>query len=204
MKRLLLTAAAGLMIAGPLSAPAFAQQGYRDYNGGYQQQDDRNYRDDRNGDRRGDYGYDDRGYDDRAYNDRGYDTRGYGDRDWRRDGDRRNVSQHHDGDNVWRDVRRNARWNDRDHNGYYIGQQWHSGRPSARDCERRGYAPGYQPWKRGDRLGGGYNQRYREVDYRDRHVQRPPQGYRWVENDNGDLIMAALVGGLIAAIVSNQ
>jgi Ni/Co efflux regulator RcnB len=35
-------------------------------------------------------------------------------------------------------------------------------------------------------------------------VQRPPQGYRWVEDDNGDLIMAALVGGLIAAIISNN
>jgi Ni/Co efflux regulator RcnB len=69
---------------------------------------------------------------------------------------------------------------------------------------RRGFALGYQPWQRGERLGS-YSNRYREVDYRDYRVQRPPQGYRWVQDDNnGDLIMAALVGGLIATIISSN
>lgn len=188
MKRLLLATAAGLMIAGPLSVPAFAQQG------GYQsRQDDRAYND-RNGDRR---------YDDRAYNDRDGDRR-YGDRGDR--DNRRQTSQYHDSRTDWRDTRRNARWNDRDHNGYYVGRSWHGGQPSARDYNRRGFALGYRPWQRGDRLGN-YNQTYREVDYRDyrdRNVQRPPQGYRWVENDKGDLLLAALAGGLIAAIIANN
>jgi Ni/Co efflux regulator RcnB len=186
MKRFLLTAAAGLMIAGPLSLPAFAQQGrdgYSQRQDGYQGQD-RNYNDNRDSDR-----------------------------DWRRDGDRdrnydrdrgqRQASKYHDGKDKWRDNRRNARWNDRDHNGYYIGRDWHRGQPSARDYNRRDFALGYQPWQRGDRLGS-YNNRYREVDYRDYRLQRPPQGYRWVKDDNGDLIMAALVGGLIATIIANN
>ena len=43
------------------------------------------------------------------------------------------------------------------------------------------------------------------LDARGIRVQRPPQGYRWVkDDDNGDLILAALVGGLIATIISNN
>jgi Ni/Co efflux regulator RcnB len=181
MKRLLLTAAAGLMIAGPLSLPAFAQQG-RD---GYQRQDDR----------RQPQGY--QGQDRNYSADRN--------RDWDRDRDRgqRQASKYHGKNDKWRDTRRNARWNDHDYNGYYVGNNWHRGQPNARDYNQRGFALGYQPWQRGDRLGN-YNNRYQEVDYRDYRVQRPPQGYRWVKDDNGDLIMAALVGGLIAAIISNN
>jgi len=198
MKRLLLTAAAGLMIAGPLSLPAFAQQG-RD---GYQRQDGYQYRQDDRGQPQGyqvpvqqgrDYNRDS----DRDW--RGGDDRGRDDRDR----GQRQASKYHGKKDKWRDTRRNARWNDRDYNGYYVGNKWHRGQPNARDYNQRGFALGYQPWQRGDRLGN-YNNRYQEVDYRDYRVQRPPQGYRWVKDDNGDLIMAALVGGLIAAIISNN
>jgi Ni/Co efflux regulator RcnB len=170
MKRLLLTAAAGLMIAGPLSLPASAQQGYQ-----YQGQDHN-----RDWNR------------DNHHNDRDWNSRG-----------QRQVSKYHGNNEKWRDTRRNARWNDRDYNGYYIGNAWHRGRPSTSDYNRRGFALGYQPWQRGDRLGS-YNNRYQEVDYRDYRLQRPPQGYRWVKDDNNDLILAAVVGGLIAAIISNN
>ncbi len=196
MKRLLLTAAAGLMVAGPMSLPAFAQQGYGQ---GYQGQNYQGQRDQDRGYQGQDWGRnDDRGRDYGRNDDRG--------RDFGRDNDRgrdyRQVSQYHNGKQEWRDTRRNAQWNDRDHNGYYVGKAWRYGRPSAKDCRQRGFAYGYKPWQRGERLGS-YNQRYGEVDYRDYQVQRPPQGYRWVKNDNGDLIMAAIVGGLIAAIISN-
>jgi len=185
MKRFLLTAVAGLMIAGPLSLPAFAQQG-------------------RDGQRQGEYQsrQDDRGQQ------QGYQDNRDSNRDWRGGDDRgRNDraqrSKYHGKNEKWRDTRRNARWNDNDYNGYYIGNNWHRGQPNARDYNRRGFALGYQPWQRGDRLGS-YNNRYQEVDYRDYRVQRPPQGYRWVKDDNGDLIMAALVGGLIATIIANN
>jgi Ni/Co efflux regulator RcnB len=198
MKRFLLTAVAGLMIAGPLSLPAFAQQGRDSYG---QRQDGYQYRQDDRGQQQGYQGQD-----------RNYDNNRDSDRDWRRDNDRddryrgqRQASKYHGGKDKWRDNRRNARWNDHDHNGYYIGRDWHRGQPSARDYNRRDFALGYQPWQRqrGDRLGS-YNNRYREVDYRDYRLQRPPQGYRWVKDDNGDLIMAALVGGLIATIIANN
>jgi Ni/Co efflux regulator RcnB len=180
MKRLLLTAAAGLMIAGSASLPAFAQQGRGGYESRQDDRGDRNGNADRNDRRRGDTDNRDRNR-----------------------GERRQVSQHHDSNSNWRDTRRDARWNDRDHNGYYVGRTWHGGQPSARDYSRRDFSLGYRPWQRGDRLGS-YNQRYREVAYRDYRVQRPPRGYHWVENDNGDLILAALVGGLIATIISNN
>jgi len=197
MKRFLLAAAAGLMIAGPLSLPAFAQQGRDGYG---QRQDGYQSRPDDRGQQQGYQGQD-----------RNYSADRNSDRDWRnddrgrydRDRGQRQASKYHSGKDKWRDNRRNARWNDRDHNGYYIGREWRRGQPSARDYNRRDFALGYQPWQRGERLGS-YNNRYREVDYRDYRVQRPPQGYRWVQDDNGDLIMAALVGGLIAAIISSN
>jgi Ni/Co efflux regulator RcnB len=205
MKRLLLTAAAGLMIAGPLCVPAFAQQG-------------RTYQQDRPADPRTSQPYQGQPYQGQPYqgqqgrDDNRGDSRDWGrDDDQRRDGDRngrdsrnehRQMSQYHDSKSKWRDTRRNTQWNDRDHNGYYVGREWHRGQPSSRDYGRRGFQLGYQPWQRGDRLGS-YNQRYREVDYRDYRVQRPPQGYRWVKDDNGDLLMAAVVGGLIALVISN-
>ena len=203
MRRLLLTAAAGLMIAGPLCVPAFAQQG-------------RTYQQDRPADPRQVQPYQGQPYQGQPY--QGQQGRDWGrddnrdNRDWARDDDRRDgrdsrngrrqMSQYHDSRSQWRDTRRNARWSDRDHNGYYIGREWHRGQPSSRDYNRRGFQLGYQPWQRGDRLGS-YNQRYSEVDYRDYRVQRPPQGYRWVKDDNGDLLMAAVVGGLIALVISN-
>jgi Ni/Co efflux regulator RcnB len=61
-------------------------------------------------------------------------------------------------------------------------------------------------WRRGDRLGD-WNRRYHDVDYRDYRAYRlydPPYGYRWVRDDNGDFLLAALAGGLIAAIIANN
>lgn len=55
-------------------------------------------------------------------------------------------------------------------------------------------------WVRGHRVPGW--QRYREVDYRRYHLNRPPQGHRWVRVDNDFLLIAAgtgLIAGIIAA-----
>lgn len=216
MKRILLTTAAGLMIAGSISLPAVAQQGrgYQQtyptqqtqggYQGGYQGRDDGDHHRGDDSARRDDHGDRDYRSNDRDYRGNDRDDRRGDRRDGRRDDRRYQVSQYHDGHSAWRDTRRHASWNDHDHNGYYVGKKWHRGQPSARDYRQRGFALGYRPWERGDRLGG-YNDRYREVDYRDYRVQRPPQGYRWVQDDNtGDLILAALAGGLIATIIANN
>ncbi|MEZ5937067.1 MAG: RcnB family protein [Hyphomonadaceae bacterium] len=49
-----------------------------------------------------------------------------------------------------------------------------------------------------------YPNNYYVVDYRHRHLAPPPRGYRYVENDNGDLVLAAIATGLIAAIIASQ
>ncbi|HEY7800818.1 MAG TPA: RcnB family protein, partial [Hyphomonadaceae bacterium] len=67
----------------------------------------------------------------------------------------------------------------------------------------RGFQLGYKPWKRGDRLGY-YNGRYREVDYRAYRMKAPPRGYHYVQDDKGDIILAAIATGLIAAIIANN
>lgn len=184
MKRFLISTVAAVMIAGSVNLPAFADQGRGPQQGyGYSQGQDERHdnRYERRDDRR----------DDR------YD---------RRDDRRVQVSIYHDARTEWRDTRRHAVWNDRDHNGYYIGRVWYFGQPSARVYRQRGFALGYRPLHRGDRIIVSGNH-YREVDYRDYRdyrVERPPQGYHWVKSDNGDLILAALAGGLIAAIIANN
>lgn len=204
MKRFLISTAAGLMIAGTVSLPAFAQQGRGGAQPAYPVQQAQGHQS----------RPDDRGQTYRAPDPRNEQIYRVNDRDDRRGGYDRNdrhdhrdrvqqISRYHDARTEWRDTRRNASWNDPDHNGYYIGRTWYPGQPSARDYRRRGFALGYRPWQRGDRLGA-YNDRYRQIDYRDYRVDRPPQGYRWVQNDSGDLILAALVGGLIASVIINN
>ena len=133
------------------------------------------------------------------------------DRDWNNDRDR---NWNNDRDRSWndRDDRRDNRY-DRDHryqrfdsryhNGYYIGRTWHYGPPHANAYRMRGFQLGFKPWKRGERLGY-YNGRYREVDYRAYRMKAPPRGYHYVQDDRGDIILAAIATGLIAAIIANN
>ncbi|ANP45802.1 RcnB family protein [Candidatus Viadribacter manganicus] len=103
----------------------------------------------------------------------------------------------------WRDTRDDARWDDRRHNGYYRNNQWNFGPPQGR-YERDEVVYGYQPWQRGERLGY-YQDRYQEVDYRtDRRLRPPQQGYHWVRSDGGDLLLAAIAGGLISQVILNS
>ncbi len=104
--------------------------------------------------------------------------------------------QHHPRQS-WRDQRTDARWDDSQHNGYYQNNRWHYGQPTA---DQLNVQLGYHPWARGQRLGY-YNTRYQEVDYRQHHLRRPSHGYHWVEDNNGDYLLAAIAGGLIAQVV---
>ncbi len=46
--------------------------------------------------------------------------------------------------------------------------------------------------------------RYREVDYRDHRLKEPPRGYHYVRDGNtGEIVLAAIVGGLITALILN-
>jgi len=101
---------------------------------------------------------------------------------------------------YWRDTRDNTRWDDHRHNGYYRNNQWTFGPPPS-GYDRNDVVFGYQPWQRGERLGY-YQTRYQEVDYRsDRRLRAPPRGYHWVRNDSGDLLLAAIAGGLITQVI---
>ncbi len=104
---------------------------------------------------------------------------------------------HGDYRQAWRDDRREARWDNGRHNGYYRNNVWTRGPPPA---NRRNVVLGYQPWERGQRLGY-YNGRYAEVDYRQQRLRQPPRGYHWVRDDRGDYLLAAIAGGLIAEVI---
>lgn len=104
----------------------------------------------------------------------------------------------------WRDTRRGVTWDQGVHNGYYNSRnQWRYGQPSKAQMRQRGFSMGYRPWTRGQSLGG-YNQRFVELDYRGHNLRTPPRGYRWVEDDRGDYLLAAIVGGLIAQVIINS
>jgi Ni/Co efflux regulator RcnB len=108
-----------------------------------------------------------------------------------------------DGRQELRDNRSEARWNGNQNNGYYQHNTWHYGPPSAALYGQPGFALGYRPWVSGQRLGY-YNGRYSEVNYRERNLREPPRGYHWVRDDRGDLLLAAVVGGLIAQVIVNN
>lgn len=104
----------------------------------------------------------------------------------------------------WRDARNDARWDNGRHNGYYRNNTWTYGPPPEGRYGQGEVVYGYQPWQRGQRLGY-YQGRYSEVDYRtDRRMRRPPSGYHWVRSDGGDLLLAAIAGGVIAQVIINS
>ena len=57
---------------------------------------------------------------------------------------------------------------------------------------RRGYHMRHEDWDRGH-----------VVDWRVRHLRRPPRGYEWREVD-GNYVMAAVATGVIASIIANS
>jgi Ni/Co efflux regulator RcnB len=61
-------------------------------------------------------------------------------------------------------------------------------------------------WKVGDRYDryDRDHRHYREVDYRSHRLKAPPRGYHYVKDDNtGEIILAAIATGIIAAIIAN-
>jgi Ni/Co efflux regulator RcnB len=187
-KRILLTAAASFFLAGtPLIQPAFAQQPRSQRSpqpDNPPRQDDR-----RDSDRRDSDGRDS---DRRDSDGRGSD---------RRDSDRADDGR--DDRREWRDTRRDARWDSSRHNGYFVRGQWRYGEPDPRDYRRADFALGYHPWARGDHLGS-FNRRYAQVDYRAERLERPRRGYRWVRDDRGVFLQAAVSSGLIITVVNRN
>lgn len=56
-------------------------------------------------------------------------------------------------------------------------------------------------WTRGHRVDGW--KRYRTVDYRRYHLNRPARGYQWIRVDN-DFLLVSIAGGLIASVIAGR
>ena len=87
-----------------------------------------------------------------------------------------------------------AQWNDdRDQN-----QHWQRSHHQSQDRKQH-------HWAHGDRLPDQYrDKRYEVSDWRDRHYDEPPRGYHYVRTDEGDIVLAAIAGGVIASILINH
>jgi Ni/Co efflux regulator RcnB len=175
MKRLMFATVAALTMAGSLATPAAAQSWGQNDNRG----DDNDRRGDRNDDRRGDRNDDRRG-----------------DRDGDRRGDR---ADRNDRDDRGRNQR--SRWDNNRHNGYTYNGRWYYGPPPAAHQGRNGYESGYRNWRRGERVPAYYRDRYRQVDYRREHLRAPPRGYRYVEDDRGDMLLVGIATGVILSVI---
>ena len=56
-------------------------------------------------------------------------------------------------------------------------------------------------WHKGDRIRYD-NRRFHEVNYRDYRYNAPPRGYHYVrDNNTGEILLAAIATGVIAAII---
>ncbi|MDN4589669.1 hypothetical protein DBA29_14330 [Xenophilus aerolatus] len=74
--------------------------------------------------------------------------------------------------------------------------------------DRRDWRPGlprpHAQWHRGGYVPASYRApQYVVTDWRARQLQAPPSGYQWMQI-NGDFVLGAIAGGLIAAIVAGQ
>lgn len=99
-------------------------------------------------------------------------------------------------------------YGDRDRDGIpnYVERGYdrdRDGRPDHRDRydNRRGRYAGYGHY-RGQRFDHYRNRSYIVSDYRRYGWAPPPRGYSYYRTDNGDVVMAALATGIIAAIIA--
>ena len=125
----------------------------------------------------------------------------YNDQNMRNDDDRGN---HRDRREDWRDERGQARWDDRQHNGYYMNSRWTYGEPAANMYGRPGFSLGYRPWTVGQNLGEYYGTRFQPVDYRREQLRRPQRGLRWVQDDRGDYLLVNRSGRVMQVVVSGN
>ncbi|MDZ4691803.1 RcnB family protein [Terricaulis sp.] len=99
------------------------------------------------------------------------------------------------------ELRQAQRWNQRQHNGYYLGTRFYYGQPSYAQMQRRDYRPAYQQWRRGDRLPSYAREHYREVDWRRERLRQPPSGYRYVRDDRGEVLLVGIATGVILGLI---
>lgn len=173
MKRLILSLAAAIAVAGPIvgvaSSAAADPHGHRgEHHGRWDRGDRHGGRWDRDHDRGGRW-------------ERNHD-RGRWDRDDRRG-------------------RRADNWDRGHHNGYYYNNRWSYGPPPQAYYGNPYYRPGYAAWRRGSQLPP-YYRGYVVSDYGRYRLRPPPRGYAWYRVDD-DYLLASLTTGLIFDIIGD-
>lgn len=61
----------------------------------------------------------------------------------------------------------------------------------------------HDEWKKGAKIRDEDWKRGEHVDYRERHLRAPPEGYEWREVD-GNYVMVAVASGVIASVVAAE
>ena len=103
-------------------------------------------------------------------------------------------------------------WHDNRDDRYDNRDDRYDNRDDRRDDRRGnryGHAYGHQyyngghSWRRGERLPREYrNSNYYVNDYRRYGLRQPPAGYQWMRAGN-EYVLASLINGLIAQVLSN-
>jgi len=174
MRRLILSLAAAIAVAGPMAAATSALA------------DERGERHHEHGDRW----------------DRGGGHGRDGGRDWDR-GEHRGRDWDNRGGGRWdHDERRgHDRWDYGRHNGYYYNNRWFYGPPPQAYYGNPYYRPGYASWRRGAMLPT-YYRGYVVNDYGRYRLRPPPRGYAWYRVDD-DYLLASTLTGVIFDIITN-
>ena len=94
-------------------------------------------------------------------------------------------------------------------NGHYKNkharQQWRDQR--GRDWQYYGSNYGYNgydgQWRTGQRFSQYQNRSYMVNDYGNYGLPAPRQGYRYYRDNNGDIVMATIAGGIIGLIIGS-
>jgi Ni/Co efflux regulator RcnB len=73
----------------------------------------------------------------------------------------------------------------------------HSDRGNHSDFRR------HDEWRKGSRIRHEDWDRGQPIDWRGRHLRRPPRGYEWRQVD-GNYVLAAAATGLIASVIANS
>lgn len=179
VKRFTTAALAALIAAGSMATASAA-----DAQSGHERNDRQEQRQDRREDRREDRRDDNRDARQDARQDDWRDDR----REWRED--RREWRQDRREDR--RDYRQQARAYDR---WQRAERRYYASRYQA----PRGYR--YQQWSHGQYLPSHYTRGYVINDYNRYGLRAPPRGYHYVRNGN-DVVLAAVAGGLITAVIA--
>jgi len=65
------------------------------------------------------------------------------------------------------------------------------------------HAPPPHHWTKGQRIERSDWDRGQHIDYREHHLRAPPRGYEWRQVD-GQYVLAAIAGGVIASVILNS